>query len=77
MEKEIGHLLLIDVPLDGSHWELVYKSGETGRRLRSGDVIEVQVAEYWIRIRIEHGPVGYYALTPGVALYSGMLARLT
>lgn len=41
----------------------------------SGEVIEVNVAEHWIRTRIEHNGKDYIAMVDGVKLYQGMDAR--
>ena len=43
--------------------------------ITSGEIIEVNVSDNWITTRIEHDGTGYYAVVPGVQLYSGMKAR--
>ena len=50
---------------------------EKGRlvEITSGEVIEIEVAGYWIRSRIEHDGRDYIAMVSGVRLYRGMKAR--
>lgn len=62
-------------------WEVVDESGNR-LELTSGDVVEVKVADHWIRTRIESMSsdkppftAEYYAVVPGVKLYSGQPAR--
>lgn len=57
-------------------WEIISPDGQRITQLSSGSVCEIKVADHWIRIRIEHGPKGYYATVAGVELFAGQPARL-
>lgn len=59
---------------DCKRWEIQQVDGPRCE-VTSGDVIEVIVAGAWVRTRVEHNGVDYYACVPGVKLYDGMLAR--
>jgi len=43
--------------------------------LTFGDVFEVNIAGFWIDVRIEHDSHDYYAIPPAVRLYEGLFAR--
>jgi hypothetical protein len=63
-------------------WEIV-DDDERTLELTTGNIIEVQVGEHWVRTRIEFDdtpwpgrPNGdYYAITPGVLLCVGLSVR--
>jgi hypothetical protein len=63
-------------------WEIV-DDDERTLELTTGNIIEVQVGEHWVRTRIEFDdtpwpgrPTGdYYAITPGVLLCVGLSVR--
>lgn len=56
-------------------WEIVDNSGNR-IEITSGDLIEVQVGETWIKTRIECGMDGYYAAVPGLKLFQGQKSKI-
>ena len=64
------------------YYEGKLKRAETKRwsigdnyEITSGEVIEVKIQDHWITTRIEHNGKDYYAVTPGILLQIGLLAR--
>jgi len=46
-----------------------------GLDLTCGDVIEVNIAGYWIKVIIEHEGDDYYAIPTSIRLHNGLFAR--